>query len=628
MQEEQKTMEYKLLSPVQIGKATVKNRVVFPSMCHDYCDADGLLTERLEEYVRVRAQAGVGLIILPGNPYGKGSTARMALTEEKHLAGWEKLADICHQYDCKLFVQLHPSTYHHERDHDNTPASMDGNDIAFFVMSYAQGAYMARKAGLDGVEIHGAHAHEVAQFLSPYYNRRTDGYGGDYRGRSRFAVEMIEEIKNRTAGEVPLIFRISASEKIEGGREVEETVQVAPLLIKAGADALHVSVGTPISEEWISAPMDLPCAFNIDDVSKVKAVSSVPVIAVNRIISPHTAEEIIAQGKADLVALGRAQLADPDFVAKILSREPIRPCLGCNQGCRSPFGKDIFCTQNPRTGREHSLTYRPADQERRNRKILIAGAGVAGLEAGIVLTRRGYRPVVFEAKDVPGGLIRLSMKPPHKEDMGKMIECRMEEARALGLEIRLGTPLTVQKVKDEKADVVIVATGSEPLSVRMEDRPSGHVYLADDVFERGLAEKDVAVLGGGLVGCEIAETLAAQGKNVTIFEMGREIAHGLSEFRRIFLFRRLAEGGVDVRLDTKVEKIDLPVIHVSNGKYCHSLKGFEAVVMALGRRSVTRLAEELQASLSGVELHIVGDAKEPRLAIDATCSAALCASEI
>jgi len=615
----------KLLSAGKIGELTLKNRVIFPSMCHGYCTGQGMLTERLEEYVRERARGGVGTIILPGNPYGGGSQARMALTQEKHLPGWSKLANICHEYGCKLFVQLHPATYHEESG-DELANKATPEDIAYFVNAYAKGAVLAERAGLDGVEIHGAHAHEVAQFLSPYYNRRTDEYGGDYKGRAKFAVEIIQEIKKQT--NLPLIFRISSSEKIPGGREVTETMQIAPLLEKAGADALHVSVGTPLSESYISAPMDLPYGFNVDEVAQVKSVCSIPVIAVDRIVSPELAEDILQSGKADFVALGRAQLADPEFVNKIIEHRPYRPCLGCNQGCRNPYRKDIHCAQNPRTGREHELVYNPAPPELQDKKILIAGAGAAGLEAAVVLARRGCHPIVFEKSGVPGGLIHLAKRPPHKQDMQKIIDCRLAEARELKIDIRMGVPLTPRLAREEKADIVIVATGSRPIFTALEKEPSGKVYLADDIFASNLSAHKIAVLGGGLVGCEIAETLAAQGKAVTIFEMGDEIAKGLSAFNKEYLFKRMSETGVDVRLQARVEEIQLPSIRISSNGYSHGVGGFEAVVMAFGRRAESTLAEEIRAALPEAQVYVIGDADKPRLAMDAVYSAALCASEL
>ena len=382
-----------ILDPVQIGSVTLKNRVVFPSMCVFFCDAEGCINDTMTEYIRERAEGGVGLIIVPGSPHGKPGPGRPALSHNGYIPGWARLAQVVHRYGAKLFCQLHPAKFQAGRGE----AIEDINDftpqyIRSLIQSYADCALRARQAGVDGVEIHGAHAHEVAQFMSPFYNRRTDDYGGSTINRARFAAEIIRGIKATAGADYPLIFRISGDELVEGGRHVDETAEIARLLEEAGADAIHVSCGMPESEYAISAPMDVEDLFNVDSAARVKAAVSVPVIAVDRITTMEQADAVVQSGKADLAAMARANLADPELVAKHEGRVPgpVRRCVGCNQGCRDAVAyKKIRCMQNPRLGFEATLILPPATGEEAGRSILIAGAGPAGLEAAYQLVRRG-----------------------------------------------------------------------------------------------------------------------------------------------------------------------------------------------------------------------------------------------
>ena len=613
----------KCLTPARIGAMQLKNRFIFPSMCHFYCDSEGFVTPQLKAYVRARAEGGAAAIILPGSPHGKPGPARAALSAPAYYAGWSELAQICHAQDCRLIVQIHPAKAQAGRDPslllpDNMPLEM----ICEIVDSYAACARAARRVGADGVEIHGAHAHEVAQFMSPYYNHRTDAYGGSVAGRARLGMEVVAAIKREAGSDFPVIFRISAEELIPGGRELEETIRIAQMLETAGADALHVSIGMPLSEAYISAPMDVEDGFNVGRIARVHEAVRIPVIAVNRINTPALAEQIIARGDADFVAVGRGMLADPAFVNKIRTGEPLRMCLGCNQGCRKSLTKKaIYCVQNPMTGREATLRIE-ADHALDGKRVLVVGAGVAGLEAAMDLAIRGAQVEVWERGERAGGLLQLACIPPHKSVMARMIDYRLAMLERLGVPVRCGVEATAESVLAWRADWVVAATGSEPAMppvTGLETAVSADWALAHLAALQG---KRVAVLGGGLVGLETADALCAAGAQAEIFEQGETVGAGLNANRMFFIRRRLEAAGCSVHCGVRVEAVSGGRVICTHAQERREAGPFDAVVAALGRRSRRTLVDALREVCPDVRVTVLGDALQPGTAMEATARAA------
>lgn len=616
-----------ILTPASIGNVVLKNRIIFPSMCNFYCDAEGFVTEQLKAFVRARVEGGAGAIIMPGSPHGKPSPARPALSDPKYYEGWRALRDICHEQDCRLFVQIHPAKAQAGRDPslllpDNMPLEM----IEEIVESYAACAKAAREIGLDGVEIHGAHAHEVAQFMSPYYNHRTDAYGGSVHNRARLGVQVVRAIKEAAGEDFPVIFRISSDERIPGGREIDETLEIARLLEQAGADALHVSTGMPLSEAYISAPMDVPDGFNLDQIARVHETVRIPVIAVNRINTPALAESVIAQHMADFVAVGRAMLADPAFVRKAQTGEPIRQCLGCNQGCRKSLTKkQIYCVQNPFTGREASLRLVP-DAALAKKRVLVIGAGVAGLEAAMDLALRGAKPEVWEKAPHAGGLIELACVPPHKEAMQRMIDYRLAQLQKHQVPVRFGLEATPENVCAYEPDLIVVATGSQPaipaipgLDSRVYTADQALALLRDGAFPRA---KRCAVLGGGLVGLEVADALCEQAIQPEIFELTDAVGAGLNANRLYFIKQRLEEGRCVVHCGARVEGIAFPDVRYQCEGHTHIAGPFDAIIAALGRQSDRALVDGLRQTCPNAEICCLGDASHVGTAMDAVVQAA------
>lgn len=617
-----------VLTPFKIGKLELKNRIIFPSVCTFFAGEDGSIDEQMFEYIRARAAGGAAALTIGGSPHGKPGCGRPAISDEKFMARWQEIADMVHSYGAKLFCQLHPAKIQAGRGTEVKPVDdYDQELIDQLVASYAAGAKRCMDHGVDGVEIHGGHAHEVAQFMSPYYNHRTDGYGGDWKRRVRFSVEIVRAIKEMCGKDYPLIFCISGSEMVAGGRDIYETALMAQELVKAGADVIHVSCGMPMSDEYSCAPMEVPDCFNVENAHIVKDAVNVPVIAVDKIANLEEANEVIASGKADLVAMARPLLADPELVNKYIGTNPEPPCycLACDQGCRDDKKyRAIRCMQNPLLGREATLHYTPASDELKVKKILIVGAGPAGLEAACVLARRGLKPVVVDNKPQAGGLMDIASIPPFKTNMNRITDYRVAFLAQKGIEIQLNTTVDAAFLAEEKPDVVFVATGSKPAVPPIKGIDSANVLIADDVLHGAVVPgTHIAVLGAGLVGAETAEFLSEQGKEVEIFDFISDIAPEFNKARRRFLVKRIAERGIQKHMNSKIVEIALPNITFETDGQVQTIGGFDAMILAAGRRANNELADLIGKSFPEIDLHVVGDAVKASTAIEAIAAAAL-----
>ncbi len=626
-------MKHSVLTPMKIGRVTVKNRVILPSICTYFCGENGEISDDMMEFVRARARGGTGLLTIGGSPHGKANAGRPSIADESCMVRWEEMAAMVHGYGAVLFCQLHPAKIQAGRGVDVKEIdTYDQETIDFLVESYARGALRCREHGVDGVEIHGGHAHEIAQFLSPLYNHRTDGYGGGWKERARFSVEIIRAIKRLCGDDFPVTFCISGSEYVPGGRVIEESALICLELVRAGADCIHVSCGMPASEQWSYAPMDVDDCFNVSAAETVKRAVSVPVVAVDRIVTLEEADEVISSGRADFVAMGRALLADPDLVNKYMGVNPEPPCvcLGCDQGCRDPKRyKKIRCLQNPFLGREAVLRCDPADEALKKKKIVIIGAGPAGLEAACVLARRGIRPLVVEAAGQPGGLINLSALPPHKENMNRVTQYRLALLQRFGIEVRCGCPATAEWIEKERPDIVLYACGTHAAVPPIPGIDSADVFTGDEVLLGAeITGSRVAVLGAGLVGAETAEFLGAKGKKVEMFDVLDEPAQGLNAPRRYFLMERLKKDGVIYHPHTRILKICLPEIQTEREGKKETFDPFDALVVAAGRRGNLTLAQMIEKQYPFIKLILIGDAAETATAIDAIAQAAQAAAAL
>jgi len=433
----------KLFEPIKIGTMEVKNRFVVPPMGTNFANPDGSVSQQLIDYLVSRAKGGYGLIIVEVtaiDPLGKAIPLQPGIWDDKFIPGWKKLVDEVHKYGAKIAVQLHHAGRQTTREvigaqpvapspipcpvDREMPRELTTEEVYELIEKFGDAARRARDAGFDAVEVHGAHGYLIAQFMSAYSNKRIDEFGGDFKGRMKFPVEIVKNIRRKVGNGYPVIFRFSGDERVPGGRTIDESRMVARVMEHVGVDALHVSTGVYGSLPWLIAPSAVAPGYNIYAAEEIKKVVNTPVIAVGRINDPLLAEDIIESGKADMVSLGRESIADPEIPNKVAAGriEEISPCIGCMQACVGylfdPNHLKISCLVNPFTGRETELNIEKAEKPK---KVMVVGGGPGGLEAAWVAAKRGHKVTLCEKENTLGGQYRIGAIPPAKQDIMKAL---------------------------------------------------------------------------------------------------------------------------------------------------------------------------------------------------------------
>ncbi|MBN1374660.1 MAG: FAD-dependent oxidoreductase [Dehalococcoidia bacterium] len=622
-----------LFQPFKIGNLELKNRLSVPPMGSGFANEDGTVSDRLIQYHERRAAGGFGFIISEVNAvdseYGLGSKAQLRIDDDKLIPGLKKLADTVHKYGVKMAVQL----YHPGRNtfpffiNGKTPVAPSDvpdpitrqvphalaiDEIKDMVEKFAQGARRAKEAGFDAAEFHGAHGYLISQFMSAYANKRTDEYGGGFEGFLRFPLEIVKRSRELVGPDFPLLFRISADELVPLGRTVPESIEMMKRLIAAGVNAVDVSIGVYESSQYTSAPPEVPQGFNAERSVQFKQALNVPVLVAGRINDPAVAEDIIKSGKADLVHLGRQSLADPDWPKKVAEGrvQDIVQCLSCNEACIEGLAiwlrPSISCVQNLAVGREALYAQPKTDKPK---KVLIAGGGPGGLEAARTAALRGHTVTLYEKDGYLGGQTKLTAIPPSKEVYQEVARSRIAAIKRLGVDIHAGQALTIDKIKELKPDVLIIATGSEPAIPNIPGINAKNVISARRALCAEIDGDNVLVIGGGLVGCETADFLAGQGKKVTIVEMLKGTAKDIGPAARFFLRRRLKEKQVSIMTLATVKSIDADGVLLEMLDGQKKIGPFDTIVLAAGAVPVKDLEE--QARKLAPEVYVIGDAAKP-----------------
>jgi len=621
-----------LFSPLAIKSLKLKNRFVMSPMETKQANPDGSVSDGVVAYYRRRAMGGVGLIMVEASyvhPTGKGFPTQIGIDRDELIPGLSRIPEAVHPFGTKVAVQL----IHHGRQTESqvlggvqpvsasplpyvggeVPRALEEAEIEELIQAFATACQRAKLAGFDAAEIHSAHGYLIQTFLSPHSNQRTDRYGNDLEGRMRFAVEVIRRSRETVGPDFPLFTRVSHREDHDGGYEVDYMEQVVPRLIEAGIDVLDVSVGNYNSVSGITIPaMDHPMGLNVEGASRLRRAAGVPTIVVGRLNDPAMAEQVLADHKADLIALGRQMLADPDYVTKIETGrlEDIRYCLACNDGCLVRMVREdrVSCSINPECTRELEFDTTPTSRAQR---IWVVGGGPAGLAAAYYSALKGHAVVLWEKEDQLGGQWIAACKPRNKGHMRRLIDFYKTQLDKLGVEVKLGASLDRETLAGGDVDFAVLATGAIPSQIPISsDDTVPMVQAVDVLLDQAKPGQHVVVVGASLTGLEVADYLTETSENITIIEalekapVGRRHPHGR------FLYARLAASKVALHLNARLEKIEKGGVFYSSGDKIQAVENVDTLVLAIGSRSNDSLKSLLDDL--NIPYRIIGDASKPR----------------
>lgn len=631
-------MTERAFAPLQIGPVEAPNRLALAPVKTALGGTDGLVSQRHVEYYRRRAVGGAGLIIVEPlfvDPLGKEHPRQLGVHSDEVVPGLREITEAIRCSGSVAFAHLNhagraanpkaiggapeapsavvcPST-------GATPVAMSSDRITQVLDAYAEAAKRVSEAGFDGIELQLGLGYLPAQFLSPRTNRRDDHYGGDEQRRWRFVRELVETVQRAAGSSTALITRLSADEKVEGGLGLTEAIELARRLQAWGVDGIHVVTGSACdSPPWYYQHMALPSGANETLAAAVKREVAIPVLVAGRLGDPQHIRGVLGQGMADMVALGRPLVADPDLPRKMaLGREnEIMSCGSCLQGCLAQVkgGGPIGCIINPEVG--HESEELPAASAT-GQHLVVVGGGPAGMQAALTATRQGHTVTLFERRPTLGGLFALAPATPGKQAMGRPLRSLVSAVERADIDLRTGVEATAEAVLDIEPDSVILATGSEPILPPIPglDDP---LTAEDALSGRRQPGQRVLVLGGGLVGIEMAEMLAEQGHTVVVVEMLDDIARDMEAVTRKMTLRRLQELPVKVLTSTRLIRIEGGVAFVAAEAPDNetSLGTFDSVLVAVGHRSYDPLSHALEEA--GVAVTVIGDAARPGQILDAT----------
>jgi 2,4-dienoyl-CoA reductase-like NADH-dependent reductase (Old Yellow Enzyme family)/thioredoxin reductase len=651
-----------LFAPIQINGMRVKNRIVMTAMHLGYTP-QGEVTDQLVEFYAERARGGAGLIIVGGctiDEYG-GMAGMVGLSHDGFIPGLERLTGTVKQYGAKIAAQLYQAgRYTHSamiggrkpfsssevrsKLTGETPRALELEEIPRVEDSFAEAAARAQKAGFDAVEILGSAGYLICQFLSPITNLRNDRYGGSLQNRMRFGLEVIAKVRRAVEPHYPLLLRIAGNDFMEGGHTNKEARIFASEAEKAGVDLFNVTGGwheTRIPQLSMHVPHK---AFTYL-AQGIKSAVGAPVISSNRINDPHLGEEILRNGEADMVAMARGLLADPELPNKARGGKAalIYHCIACNQGCFDRIFqlRPVTCLVNPRAGQERETGITSAS---RVRKVLVIGGGCAGMKAACTAAERGHEVFLVEKEDRLGGQLLLNELIPGRHEIVTAARDLENNLRALQVKVLLSTEADASFVKERDVDVVVVATGASPLLPDMPGIKSEKVVTAWDLLSGNARPgKRVVVIGGNAVGLETALYLGSQGtvtpetlyfllvnraesmettetllnrgnKEVTVVEMTKKAGIDIGSSTRWTVMAELRRLGVKIMTGAKAIEINKEGVEIEKDG-SKDLLPADTVVIASGSKPDTKLAEAVKGVVP--EIHVIGDARSPRNALEA-----------
>lgn len=616
----------KLLEPIQVGKMTLKNRIMFPPLTTGYEERDGSIGQRSLSFYERLAKGGVSYIVIGDVAPVRTASPTPKLYSEEQIPAFKKLADTLHQYDCKVALQLfHPeydvpgvgkmimdagiarqnaakakaegdeakateqnelaqkitkdayAKLHHDMQHFVSEATHE--QLAQIKDSIASCAHKAMLAGIDAIEVHGDRL--LGSLCSKVLNHRCDEYGGSFENRTRYALEVVEAIKE-AAPDLTIEYKLpiitvnqDGSFRGKGGLEADEGVAFAKLLEKAGVDMIQVAQANHTGNMGDTIPPmgDVPYNWTLPIARRVKDTVSIPVATVGRVVTVEAGEKILNDGDADMIGYGRSLLTDPDIALKVKRGECIRECLNCNKGCVDAIQNRqyISCVLNAENGNEATISIKPTNHPK---KVVVIGGGIAGLEAARVAAIKGHTVTLFEKTHHLGGQINIAAMPPRKSEILRSVEYYQKILPTLNVDIHLN-----EEVKDfNDYDYAIIAIGAHNMEMPIPHDES-HIVSSWDVLAGQEVQGDCVVIGGGLVGAETAEYLANKGHHVTIVEMMDKIASGESTTVLPLMMKDFAEHNVKQLVNTKVDHIENNIVYTEN----EQIKA-DTIINALGSK--------------------------------------------
>ena len=621
-----------LFTPFQIKNLTLKNRIVLPPLASFLIEKGGGITDRAVEHYRRRAAGGPAMVIMEAcavSPEGVVSENQARIDSDRLIEGLSRIAEAIRAEGAVPAIQIHHAGRQTSAKvikrlpmapsplpcpairGDVAPLTVE--QIQELVNKFADAAVRSREAGFELLEIHGAHGYLINQFLSRYSNIREDGYGGDIAGRTRFALDIIAEIRNRLGSSFPISFKISAQEFVPDGLTVEESIDILKLLVTAGIDTVQVSAGNDSTPEWICQPMFMQKACLVESAAAIKKALKIPVMAVGRINDPWTADNIIAKGMADLVCIGRGLMADPEMPIKAQEGrfDEIRTCIACNTCMQSIYRKGrLECLVNPALGREQEMQILPTTQPK---KVMVVGGGPGGLNAAWVAAKRGHEVHLYEKQSYLGGQLVPGSKTAYKREMQSLINFQKRQVELNGVICHMGQEVAAETVQKENPDVVILATGSRPVLPPVEGIDEALVVTFDVVLNGNVQEnKPTVIIGGGSTGCEVAYHLSEMGSPVTIVELMPKIGGDIEAVTKKLLLRKLKENDVRILTEHRLLRVGKNSLVVAGPDGIETIIEAQRVVIAIGIRQDDTIHQQIKSL--GYETHVIGDCLEPRTA--------------
>jgi 2,4-dienoyl-CoA reductase-like NADH-dependent reductase (Old Yellow Enzyme family)/thioredoxin reductase len=559
-----------LFEPINIGKVRLRNRIVMAPMHTKFANELGGVTDRLIQYLVERARGGVGLIIVENTcvdwELGRATGNPVTIHDDLFRGGLSDLVEAVHRYSAKIMPELHHAGRQNVRANTvgyqqpiapsvvqstvggDEPRAMTEEDIERTIVQFVDAARRAQEVGFDGVGLHGCHGYLLQQFLSPHTNRRTDRWGGSLENRARFSIEIVRRIRSVVGPNFPIYYRVSAEERIPGGITLEEAVSFVKMLENEGLDVIDVSAGNYESMPWIFTMQGTPPASLVPLANTVKKAVKIPVIAISSLgWDPAVANEIIRDGQADLVSMGRTFLADPLWVEKVAMNkfDEVRPCIRCNECVGFLFrGWRVHCVVNPETGFEYQKPVTPSTDPKR---IVVVGAGLAGLEYAVTVARRGHNVTILEASDRIGGQLNLELAVEYKrQELEKLIAYYQSMIERHRIELKRNVVGNLDTIAALSPHIVVLATGSRPKEDQLIAKREGR--LAVDVLRNGAdgLGQCVCVIGADTAAVDVALYLKELNKDITLIDCGEALAFDVNPVMQWQLKNLLSQKGVSV----------------------------------------------------------------------------------